>query len=234
MSRSVSRGHENLTMSGRGGAGNFRPSTDVRPEDGPDDFSLTRGREQTIWSTGRGGAGNIRSPSRDAPPAGPDAAEQEIIRQGAQRDVYSTGRGGAGNMSRSRSRSRDPATVGPVYSTGRGGVGNFKAGEEPPIEEVDHHEDQVHSFGRGGSANHVHTPTPGIENHQSPHEPQHFISTGRGGQGNMVDRSRSSSRDPNGRSASKDKGAGVTGLLHKIGHLGSKDGSRSPHQSDKT
>ncbi|KAK7470401.1 hypothetical protein VKT23_001828 [Stygiomarasmius scandens] len=235
MSRSASRGRETLTSSGRGGLGNYirRPSVDARPEDGPDDFSPTRGREQTVhpdkvWSTGRGGAGNVRSPSRDPVPAvGPDAAEQEVIRQEAQREVFSTGRGGIGNMSRSRSRSRGPMVTPAVHSTGRGGIGNFKAGEEPPIEEVDHHDSGVHSTGRGGLANHANSPAPGIE-HQLPHQQSDFVSTGRGGRGNLVDRSRSASRDPQHRSSSKDKEGGVAGLFHKIGHLGSRDPSHTP------
>ncbi|THV08320.1 hypothetical protein K435DRAFT_847197 [Dendrothele bispora CBS 962.96] len=235
MSRSASRGRETLTSSGRGGAGNFvrRSSIDARPEGGSDDFSPTRGREQTvhpdkIWTTGRGGAGNISSPSRDpAPAAGPDEREREVIRQGAQRETFSTGRGGAGNMSRSRSRSRGPNTTSGIHSVGRGGLGNFKAGEEPPIEEVDYQDSGVHSTGRGGFANHVHSPPPGVEHHYPPHQQSDFVSTGRGGRGNLVDRSRSASRDPQHRSPSKDKEGGVTGLLHKIGHLGSKDPSHT-------
>jgi len=48
-----------------------------------------------------------------------------------------------GNMSRSRSRSRGPMATPAVHSTGRGGLGNFKAGEEPSIEEVAHHDSGV-------------------------------------------------------------------------------------------
>ncbi|KAG6847663.1 hypothetical protein H0H93_006666 [Arthromyces matolae] len=45
--RSRSRGRE-VFSSGRGGAGNIRQasqSREARPSDGPDDFSITRGRE---------------------------------------------------------------------------------------------------------------------------------------------------------------------------------------------
>lgn len=87
--------------SGRGGAGNIRPSSTSREyssarPNGPDDFSVTRGREPRpsvvagqvcrpshqllscvhrsafqVVSTGRGGVGNIRSPSRDITIDGP-------------------------------------------------------------------------------------------------------------------------------------------------------------------
>ncbi|KAI0271382.1 hypothetical protein BC834DRAFT_439621 [Gloeopeniophorella convolvens] len=128
--RSVSRGRS-FQSSGRGGAGNIHtssPSRDpARPSDGPDDFSVTRGREprnlynpdKTV-STGRGGAGNIRSPSRDV---GSNAIAEEkqaeyeksLVRNSeAARAAAprSSGRGGAGNIARpessqSPSRSRE-------------------------------------------------------------------------------------------------------------------------------
>ncbi|KAJ3883934.1 hypothetical protein F5051DRAFT_390607 [Lentinula edodes] len=114
--RSRSRGRD-MTSSGRGGLGNIHHAIDPTiHESGPDDYSVTRGREPAVHpdqviSTGRGGAGNIRSPSRDAgsyshTPVGPDPRQEELIRAEADREgaVHSTGRGGLGNMSRSRSR----------------------------------------------------------------------------------------------------------------------------------
>ncbi|KAE9409199.1 hypothetical protein BT96DRAFT_931973 [Gymnopus androsaceus JB14] len=111
--RSLSRGRE-LVSSGRGGIGNIHAPVDLtRPATGPDDFSITRGREPAVnpdrvLSTGRGGAGNIRSPSRDTPahhsPIRPDQRQQELVKAESDRQVFSTGRGGLGNMSRSRSR----------------------------------------------------------------------------------------------------------------------------------
>ncbi|KAI0321368.1 hypothetical protein OF83DRAFT_1168523 [Amylostereum chailletii] len=125
--RSVSRGRE-FHSSGRGGAGNIRPSPASRdpppPVDGPDDFSFTRGREpRPVVSTGRGGAGNIRSGSRElpgineTPPALDADYENLLIREyDTKRPLgsYPSGRGGAGNIQRSdsqstsRSRSRGP------------------------------------------------------------------------------------------------------------------------------
>jgi len=145
--RSQSRGREQVwASSGRGGAGNIRPSSkSTDPTNripGPDDFSPSRGREllnnvkNAIMSSGRGGAGNIRSPSRDAVVASQEAVREEAkyIKDHANPDIpVSHGRGGAGNISNSRSRSRsrdptstpgNPATV--VHSSGRGGYGNFK------------------------------------------------------------------------------------------------------------
>ncbi|KAJ3732842.1 hypothetical protein DFJ43DRAFT_1071648 [Lentinula guzmanii] len=118
--RSRSRGRD-MTSSGRGGLGNIHHAVDPTiHESGPDDYSVTRGREPAVnpdkvVSTGRGGAGNIRSPSRDIgshphAPVYPDPRQEELIRAEANREgVHSTGRGGLGNMS--RSRSRDPQTV---------------------------------------------------------------------------------------------------------------------------
>ncbi|KAH8832569.1 hypothetical protein DL96DRAFT_664571 [Flagelloscypha sp. PMI_526] len=126
--RSVSRGRDNYTSSGRGGLGNIRPASQSRdrPTDGPDDFSSTRGRElppasttNKIISTGRGGLGNLRSPSRDAAAPINDQEELRILREHSQekRDApISTGRGGAGNINRSRSRETAHAT-----NVGQGG-----------------------------------------------------------------------------------------------------------------
>ncbi|THH16714.1 hypothetical protein EW146_g3965 [Bondarzewia mesenterica] len=146
--RSVSRGRE-FHSSGRGGVGNIRPSSasleHTSPRvDGPDDFSVTRGREPRspvgtgqVVSTGRGGAGNIHSPSRDISgdgrrrPAGSledDGGreyEDSVIRSSddaRSSTVRSSGRGGVGNIARSpqsksRSRSRGPQKSTPLTST---------------------------------------------------------------------------------------------------------------------
>ncbi|KAF8880105.1 hypothetical protein CPB84DRAFT_1687717, partial [Gymnopilus junonius] len=184
---------------GRGGMGNIRQaslSRDARPTTGPDDFSVTRGRERManpnqVFSTGRGGAGNLRSPSRDPQvQASPklEAAEKEVIREyvaSQESAIHSTGRGGLGNMS--RSRSRDPST--PRYSTGRGGAGNIVSGDVALIEAREEEErqqftrpDELHSTGRGGSANITSTHEPPVE-----HPTQNLTSgsTGRGGLGNL-------------------------------------------------
>ncbi|RDB28005.1 hypothetical protein Hypma_002242 [Hypsizygus marmoreus] len=219
--RSQSRGRE-VYSSGRGGAGNIRSSVsrEPRPTDGPDDFSVARGREpmpaQTrSFSIGRGGAGNIRSPSRDKAnkstlPTTPDLTEEEqIIRahvQGTQESPLSTGRGGIGNianrsLSRGAGTNPPPASPGvgsPVRSTGRGGAGNIVHGDGYHVEVIDEderkehfHHEGLHSTGRGGSANISTTHEPAVEHHGHAHSD--FESTGRGGAGNMV-RERSASR----------------------------------------
>ncbi|KAG6908611.1 hypothetical protein DXG01_004014 [Tephrocybe rancida] len=164
--RSLSRGREVYHSSGRGGAGNIRQasvSRDARPIDGPDDFSIVRGREPvpaalSTFSTGRGGAGNIRSPSRDPKIAKLVGAEDglsdtEVIRAhvAASADVpHSSGRGGAGNISSSRSRSRGPGStstpphtpMAAVRSTGRGGAGNISInGAEGVPEDIQEHDE---------------------------------------------------------------------------------------------
>jgi len=131
--RSVSRGREqvNYMSSGRGGAGNIRPgsrddASRKTGQDGPDDYSDSRGRElpapvtekARVVGSGRGGAGNIRSPSRDAGIESRNALREEAkyVREHANADVpMSHGRGGAGNISnsRSRSRTRDAASTTP-------------------------------------------------------------------------------------------------------------------------
>ncbi|KAF8915314.1 hypothetical protein CPB85DRAFT_422141 [Mucidula mucida] len=236
MERSVSRGREGREMqsSGRGGLGNIRPTSLSRTrEAGPDDFSSTRGREpipeverKQVFSTGRGGAGNIRSPSRDVKEsAGPDAREREIVREYDRREsieVHSSGRGGLGNMSRSRSRGPGLNPTPPrLHSVGRGGAGNMKEGDGLNASLLDESERRaralldgpVHSTGRGGLANMAQSPSPPIENPS--HQQSEFESHGRGGAGNMRDRSQS--RGPEQRTPSREK-HGFSGLLHKVTH----------------
>ncbi|PPQ76513.1 hypothetical protein CVT24_010874, partial [Panaeolus cyanescens] len=196
--RSTSRGRDAFQSSGRGGLGNIRQasqSRDARPDSGPDDFSVTRGREPVaqnnapLYSTGRGGAGNIRSPSR-GPNKIVDIAEETVIRDhiAKQEDaVTSTGRGGLGNLAQ-RSRSRGPGADGTpgrsrsrgpdaVFSTGRGGAGNIRAGDVDKAATIDEEERRkvgsldgaVHSTGRGGLANLTSGPAPGVES--VPHAP---------------------------------------------------------------
>ncbi|KAK7683043.1 hypothetical protein QCA50_013715 [Cerrena zonata] len=178
-------------------------------------------------AVGRGGIGNIRSRSRARAashiPAGntqltatilSEAAannaeyERNVIQnsQESSKILQKSGRGGIGNITtqaKSRSRSRGPN----IHSTGRGGVGNLQPGSVYDaentefLEEVDrlriNHEDGVHSTGRGGLANmtSLHSPPPeGV-----PHHGVTYEAMGRGGAGNII-RSRSASRDPEGRS----------------------------------
>jgi len=207
--RSASRGREAFST-GRGGIGNIRQgsqSRDARPDSGPDDFSVTRGREpisnpKNLYSTGRGGAGNIRSPSREVG-AGPkiDEEEQAVIdgyvasKEGAP---ISTGRGGLGNISANRSRSRDPSVSrsSNVFSTGRGGAGNILAGDGAIAESLDEDERRkyasedsahgYHSTGRGGLANITDAPKPPVEHRAPVVAAAHGVhSTGRGGAGNI-------------------------------------------------
>ncbi|KDR71295.1 hypothetical protein GALMADRAFT_254096 [Galerina marginata CBS 339.88] len=199
--RSISRGREGFQSTGRGGLGNIRQASASRdrpaPGTGPDDFSVTRGREpianpNQIYSTGRGGAGNLRSPSRDPKPrAEIEQAEKDVIREYAaahEGAVYSSGRGGIGNMN--RSRSRDPSatntTTNPSshtthssvkHSTGRGGAGNILSGDGHHADSIDeaerrghaHSQEGLHSTGRGGAANITSTPEPAVEHHAHPH-----------------------------------------------------------------
>jgi len=229
--RSVSRGRDAFQSSGRGGIGNIRRSSqsrDARPADGPDDFSPTRGREplvhpDRIYSVGRGGAGNIRSPSQEPSKDVAEADHQaRLVREHAEATtMHSSGRGGAGNIISDRSRSRDPAAG--VHSTGRGGAGNIYAGtttvREEALDEQERrlhaHHDGIHSTGRGGDANITATHEPTIESVSHHHLHGEFESTGRGGAGNI--RSRSASRDPGSRAASKDK-HGIAAFLDKLSH----------------
>ncbi|KAI0036136.1 hypothetical protein K488DRAFT_67894 [Vararia minispora EC-137] len=118
--RSGSRGRE-VRSSGRGGAGNMRQSSaeGTPPRvGGPDDFSVTRGREplpatartSKSVSTGRGGAGNIREGRGVEPDEGKNIVntseaehERRLIREHESSRVmgaYPSGRGGAGNIQR--------------------------------------------------------------------------------------------------------------------------------------
>ncbi|KAG6860691.1 hypothetical protein C0995_008604 [Termitomyces sp. Mi166 len=212
--RSVSRGRDVYQSSGRGGAGNIRRasiSRDARPTDGPDDFSVTRGREpapgvRPTFSTGRGGAGNIRSPSRgpgsDLVEGDTGLSDAEVIRAyvAASADVpvsqtidrsfieqHSSGRGGAGNIfnSRSRSGSRGPTILtSPTSSTAtppRGRAPNSSPGTVTPPHT---HLSPTRLTGRGGAGNFGFANTDGNERHTHiPLGPAR--STGRGGAGNF-------------------------------------------------
>jgi len=209
--RSLSRGRE-VYSSGRGGAGNIRqPSASrTRPEDGPDDFSTSRGREPApaqsprSFSTGRGGVGNIRSPSRDvqSPLTAPELKEEErIVRVhvAAIKDApHSSGRGGAGNIT-ARSKSRDPQVpagaqhLPHMRSTGRGGAGNIVSGDnlvaglaqEEEERKNHYHRDTIHSTDRGGVATNVVSLSESpVERHGNTHGS--VESPGRGGAGNIV------------------------------------------------
>nr|GAT53573.1 predicted protein [Mycena chlorophos] len=226
MERSVSRGREALSSSGRGGLGNIRPTSTSRDRShGPDDYSSSRGREppvsiSEIRSTGRGGAGNFRSPSRD-PVDDKDvraAGERDFIHAHEERDkeqVHSTGRGGAGNMSRSLSRGPSTSPAPQVHSSGRGGAGNIVPGPVPTFERGRTRPDEgIHSTGRGGLANLTSSPTPAQDVVE--HHPGAYESSGRGGAGNMSrERSASGSRE---RSASKDRAekGGIAGLWNRL------------------
>ncbi|KAF9493452.1 hypothetical protein BDN71DRAFT_1483462 [Pleurotus eryngii] len=199
--RSTSRGREAFHSSGRGGLGNIRQASASRdrPTDGPDDFSITRGREaapspsRQVYSTGRGGAGNIRSPSRDPQPNTNSEYEAQVVKKHNESEagaIHSSGRGGLGNISRSRSRDPTRLATSPVrHSTGRGGAGNMFAGEAPSniAEEQERRglreTEGVHSTGRGGFANLTSTPTPAVEHHK--HTEGEYESSGRGGVGNI-------------------------------------------------
>ncbi|KAG1733111.1 hypothetical protein EDB19DRAFT_1232200 [Suillus lakei] len=250
-SRSVSRGRESFHSSGRGGIGNIRRSSissDPRPVDGPDSDSI-RGREQVVhpdrmqmFSVGRGGAGNMRSPSQEVGKDHPQTVtilnehaavqaeyEQQIKKHHAESNpIHSSGRGGIGNISGSRSRSRGPI----VHSTGRGGAGNIQYGAAAGVDNTDEEERKTHaraqarhSIGRGGAANLTDVHSPDIE--RVVHRHGDFESSGRGGAGNI--RSRSVSRDPSGRTPSRDtkEKHGIAALWSKVSHP-SNPGSGDP------
>lgn len=242
-SRSVSRGRESFHSSGRGGIGNIRRasvSSDPRSVSDGDESDLSRGREQAMHpdrtqmiSVGRGGAGNMRSPSQEVGRDYPQTVnilnehaavqaeyEQQVKKHHAEANpIHSSGRGGLGNISGSRSRSRGPIT----HSTGRGGAGNIQYGAGPSVDYADEderkkhaHAQAIHSTGRGGAANLTNIHSPDIE--RVVHRHTEFESSGRGGAGNI--RSRSASRDPSGRTPSRDpkEKHGIAALWSKVSH----------------
>lgn len=249
--RSVSRGRDSFHSSGRGGIGNIRRSSmssDTRPFDNPEDSVANRGREPVVhpdrmhmFSVGRGGAGNIRSPSQDVGQDHPQTVtilnehaavqaeyEQKIKKHHAESNpIHSSGRGGIGNISGSRSRSRGPALA--IRSTGRGGAGNIQYETPASIDVMDEeerrkrHAQASHSPGSGADRN-----SPDIEHL---HRHSGFESSGRGGAGNI--RSRSVSRDPNGRTLSRDpkEKHGIAALWNKVSHPSSPgSGDAGPRQ----
>jgi len=220
----VPRGRDALISTGRGGAGNIvrSPSRGIEPE--------SRGHINSAniadkaLSSGRGGAGNIRPASREPPDVSSILSDQatadyerEVLQRhaDAREEVVVSGRGGFGNISRSRSRSKGPA----LHSSGRGGAGNIQHGLGDPDqadildsqERLNHaHAEGIHSTGRGGLANVTSAHGPGIEKVQHLDVP--FVSSGRGGAGNI--RSRSASREPGSRNPSKEK--------HTVGQIWNK------------
>ncbi|KAG2095848.1 hypothetical protein BD769DRAFT_1516265 [Suillus cothurnatus] len=236
-SRSVSRGRDAYQSSGRGGIGNIRRSSissDSRPIDGPDGLDVTRGRGKAVhpdrmetFSVGGGEAGDTRPLSQQDNPQTVTihtAIQEEHDQQVKKHHVESnpshlSGRGGLGNVSSSRSRSRGPL----VHSTGRGGAGNIQHGAATGIDSMDEeerkkhaHAQAIHSTGRGGAANLTNLHVPDVE--RVVHHHSEFESSGRGGAGNI--RSRSASRDPSGRTPSRDakEKHGIAALWSKVSH----------------
>ncbi|KAJ8592585.1 hypothetical protein M405DRAFT_888485 [Rhizopogon salebrosus TDB-379] len=250
-SRSVSRGRDSFQSSGRGGIGNIRRSSissDTRPLESSEGSDAARGREPAVhpdrmhmFSVGRGGAGNIRSPSQDVGKDHPQTVtilnehaavqaeyEQNIKKHHAESNpVHSSGRGGLGNISGSRSRSRGPTLA--IRSTGRGGVGNIQYGAPASIDIMDEEERRLHA-----QAMYVHPPGMGTDANPpdlDAHRHSAFESSGRGGAGNI--RTRSVSRDPNGRTPSRDakEKHGIAALWSKVSHPSSPgSGDGGPRQ----
>ncbi|KAL5478663.1 hypothetical protein ACEPAI_1940 [Sanghuangporus weigelae] len=190
---------------------------------------------EPITHVGRGGLGNFRDPSRPRE-HGVDPKdviyEHEVIEHSEESPHrFSTGRGGAGNIkttpehSQSRERSLSPGVDRSLsrgralHSTGRGGAGNITAEplQEETVDELErrarspdaHHPGELHSSGRGGLANVTTLSSPPVEHIHEGHEEGEgtgIISYGRGGAGNIRDRSASRGGGP--RSASRGRGAG--------------------------
>lgn len=112
-----------MTRSGRGGAGNIRPSShsrtreDIKQEAEEDALQEqliadARGRQaEQAFSTGRGGVGNIsrsRSRSKARTPRGESSTRRETSALGlgrrTTRDAVTTGRGGFGNISEEKEK----------------------------------------------------------------------------------------------------------------------------------
>ncbi|KAG7094743.1 hypothetical protein E1B28_005560 [Marasmius oreades] len=115
--RSISRGRQGFSSSGRGGLGNIHENGAGYEE------PIVRGRErikvatipQPAFSTGRGGLGNMRAPSVE--PVTSDAASSKSA---PTLPTSVTVLAMPGKYSRSLSRGS------PVVSTGRGGAGNIR------------------------------------------------------------------------------------------------------------
>ncbi|KAG2356655.1 hypothetical protein BDR07DRAFT_1299898 [Suillus spraguei] len=110
-----------------------------------------------------------------------------------------------------------------VHSTGRGGAGNIQYLASTSIDNMDEeerrqhaHAQAIHSTGRGGAANLTNLHQPDVE--RVVHHHSEFESSGRGGAGNI--RSRSASRDPGGRTPSRDpkEKHGIAALWNKVSH----------------
>ncbi|KAL5524906.1 hypothetical protein ACEPAF_8775 [Sanghuangporus sanghuang] len=190
---------------------------------------------EPITHLGRGGLGNFRDPSRPREHAvDPKDViyEHEVIEHSEESPHhFSIGRGGAGNIkttpehSQSRERSlssevdRSLSRGRALHSTGRGGAGNITAEplQEETADELErrahspdaHHPGELHSTGRGGLANVTSFTSPPVEHLHEGHEEGEgtgIVSYGRGGAGNIRDRSASRGGGP--RSASRGRGAG--------------------------
>lgn len=177
---SPSRGRElpvigdNLTHSGKGGAGNVRsPSRDAEgnrkaAREAGEHAKASYDPDAPI-SSGRGGYGNIdRSRSRSKDPNG--SSTNPTPRTSTQ--VHTYGHGGAGNVAPNSGSSE----------------GQLKAVEENEAKAYGHHT-EVHSSGRGGAGNIKHGDAPGrkaeSEEMKAHHHGEGHESAGRGGAGNI-------------------------------------------------
>ncbi|KAL5510998.1 hypothetical protein ACEPAG_3717 [Sanghuangporus baumii] len=190
---------------------------------------------EPITHVGRGGLGNFRDLSRPRERTlDPKDViyEHEVIEHSEESPHrFSIGRGGAGNIkttpehSHSRERSVSPGVDRSLsrgralHSTGRGGAGNItsESVQEETVDELErrahspdaHHPAELHSTGRGGLANVTTLSSPPVEVIHEGHEEGEgsgIVSYGRGGAGNIRDRSASRGGVP--RSASRGRGAG--------------------------
>ncbi|KAF5323758.1 hypothetical protein D9619_012853 [Psilocybe cf. subviscida] len=249
--RSVSRGREAYST-GRGGAGNIRQQSFKSPSPasptgnpnartglGPDDFSVTRGREPAafgrargvspgsngVYSTGRGGAGNLRSPSREAGRAALNAGvaqDEQVIRDYVEKQIhdgvsYSTGRGGAGNIT-SRDRSKSQPRDAPL-TTARAPHAAYNS------------QPQIFSTGRGGAGNIVQGDVAAAELLDGEERrrvalsgsnaaPSQVHSTGRGGGGNITAQPVPPVEHAYGFGAEQDRGRAGRGAFESHGRGG--------------
>jgi len=230
---------DRVIHSGRGGAGNIRsPSRtrDVAHEAKEDALQARlvaeeRGRQaEGNFSTGRGGAGNIsrsksrsRSAVRDVRESTPDTTRRTEMRSG--------GRGGWGNIREERD------SIDEVKREEQ-----RKYDEEIRAKYAADGANKPHAYGKGGAGNFASGPLPEAEfaklsveekeAHRKIHGEQTFVASGRGGAGNMHQKS-AHSHALNGSDDSRGRGDQKGGVIGSVMRSLSRAAGKSDEKKER-
>ncbi|KAI5117022.1 hypothetical protein M0805_000006 [Coniferiporia weirii] len=205
-----------VTHVGRGGVGNVRspsrprdPSLDAKQANYEHSLIERHDEGPHAFSTGRGGAGNIRTPEHSRSRSREPSIEQSRSRERAPsrgRVPHPTGRGGAGNIGAGVGADAVPFSALVEEDDAERRAYALARAQAQAQGQGQGQTQAVHSTGRGGRANVTALPSPPPEAHTTGNgnggADGGVFSMGRGGAGNIRDRS--ASRGP-GLSGSRER-----------------------------